>query len=79
MNNKKIIETVLLACDAPISISTIKRIIGSIDDKKVIEIIDSINDDYKQNDKGIYIDSVSNGYQIRTLPEFHQYIQIAKK
>ena len=79
MNNKKIIETVLLACDEPISMSTIKRIIDSIDDKKVIEIIDSINDDYKKNDKGIYIDSVSNGYQVRTLPEFHQYIQIAKK
>ena len=79
MNNKKIIETVLLACDGPISMSTIKCIIDSIDDKKVIEIIDSINDDYKKNDKGIYIDSVSNGYQVRTLPEFHQYIQIAKK
>ena len=32
-----------------------------------------------KNDKGIYIDSISNAYQVRTLPEFHKYIQIAKK
>ena len=79
MDDKKIIETVLLACDNPVSLSTIKRIIGSIDDKKVFEIINSINNDYKKNDKGIYIDFISNAYQIRTLPEFHKYIQIAKK
>ena len=48
MNNKKIIETVLLACDNPVSLSTIKRIIGSIDDKKVFKIINSINNEYKK-------------------------------
>jgi len=80
MNHKKIIETVLLACDSPISISVIKRVIDNLDtsDQEIIKIIDSINNDYKNNNKGIYIDSVSNGYQIRTLPEFHKYIQIAK-
>ena len=80
MNHKKIIETVLLACDTPISLSLIKRIIGDLDinDKEIIEIITAINDDNKKNDKGIYVDSISNAYQIRTLPEFHKYIQIAK-
>ena len=80
MNSKKIIETVLLACDNPISKSNIKNILGdlNITDKEIIEIIDSINNDYKKNDKGIYIASISNGYQVRTLPEFHKYIKIAK-
>jgi segregation and condensation protein B len=79
MNYKRIIETVLLACDAPVSISRIKQIIGDLDinDKDIIEIIEKLNKEYKQNKKGIYVDSISNGYQIRTLPEFHKYIRIA--
>ena len=79
MNYKKIIETVLLACDHPISVLRIKQVIGDLDinDKDIIEIIEKLNDDYKENEKGIYIDSISNGYQIRTLPEFHKYIKIA--
>ena len=79
MNYKKIIETVLLACDIPISISRIKRVISDleINDKDIIGIIEKLNKDYKENEKGIYIDSVSNGYQIRTLPEFYKYIRIA--
>jgi len=79
MNYKRIIETVLLACDNPISVSRIKYIIGDsdINDKDIVKIIEKLNNDYKENEKGIYIDSVSNGYQIRTLPEFHKYIRIA--
>ena len=79
MNYKKIIETVLLACDHPISILKIKQVINDLDinDKDIVQIIKKLNDDYKQSEKGIYIDSVSNGYQIRTLPEFHKYIKIA--
>ena len=79
MNYKKIIETVLLACDHPISLSRIKYIIGDLDinDKDIIGIIEKLNNEYKENEKGIYIDSISNGYQIRTLPEFHRYIRIA--
>jgi len=79
MNYKKIIETVLLACDIPISSSRIKHIIGNLDinDKDIVKIIKELNNEYKENEKGIYIDSISNGYQIRTLPEFHKYIRIA--
>ena len=80
MNNKQIIETVLLACEEPISINAIKNIINdfNMDDAKIIKIIDQINDSYKLDKKGIYIASIANGYQIRTLPEFNKYIQIAK-
>ena len=80
MNNEKIIETVLLACEESLSINRIKRIINdfNIDDKEIIKIIKRLNDSYKEDKKGIYIDSIANGYQVRTLPEFHKYIQIAK-
>ena len=37
-----------------------------------------INNSYKESKKGFYIESIANGYQVRTLPEFHKYIQIAK-
>ena len=80
MNNEKIIETVLLACEDSLSINRIRRIINDfdIDDKEIVEIINKLNNSYKESKKGFYIESIANGYQVRTLPEFHKYIQIAK-
>ena len=54
MNNEKIIETVLLACEESLSINRIKRIINdfNIDDKEIIKIIKKLNDSYKEDKKG---------------------------
>lgn len=77
MDYKNIIETILLVCEKPISNSLIRTALKvDLSDSDIKDIINVLNDEYKKNKKGIYIAFVSEAYQIRTLPEFHEYISI---
>ena len=80
MNDKNIIETILLVSNDPVSNSIIRLVLDNSDfsDDKIKELIDSLNRDYKKEEKGIYINSIANGYQIRTLPQFYKYIKIVQ-
>tara|TARA_B110000014_G_C20056748_1_gene550065 strand:+ start:16 stop:546 length:531 start_codon:yes stop_codon:yes gene_type:complete len=79
MNNKSIIETILFSSENSISNNIIRKVLNQdLSDIEINKIIGELNNEYKKNKKGIYIDSISNGYQIRTLPEFHKYIRIVK-
>tara|TARA_B100000609_G_C17205603_1_gene430764 strand:- start:531 stop:1070 length:540 start_codon:yes stop_codon:yes gene_type:complete len=78
MNYKTIIETILLTADKPMREIDIINILDKKIDKNDIQIIiESLNQEYKKFDKGIYIDYISSGYQIRTKKKFNQYIQKA--
>tara|TARA_Y100001980_G_C14550776_1_gene333553 strand:- start:2270 stop:2794 length:525 start_codon:yes stop_codon:yes gene_type:complete len=75
MNDKSIIETILLACPNSITPKIIRKMLESeISDDEIKSYINSLNDEYKRLNKGIYIDNIDNGYQIRTLKEYHRYI-----
>ncbi len=79
MTPKQIIETILFACENSISKNDIRKILNqNIDDNQINVIINELNDEYRVNKKGIYIDSINNGYQIRTHPEYHKYIESIK-
>ena len=75
MNKKAIIETLLFVFEEPISNDMIRKALElEIPDSDINKIINDLNAEYKKNLKGIYIDSIANGHQIRTLPEFCEYI-----
>tara|TARA_Y100001970_G_C14223405_1_gene854048 strand:+ start:1750 stop:2274 length:525 start_codon:yes stop_codon:yes gene_type:complete len=79
MNIKTIIETILLACPQSISNDLIRQIVDeSLSNEEIKKNIDILNSEYKENKKGIYIDFISNGYQIRTHSEYHKYISLIK-
>ena len=79
MQVKRIIETILLAYEDSISNNDIRKYIDeNLDDNQIISIIDELNQEYEANKKGIYVDFINNGYQIRTHPEYHQYIKAIK-
>jgi len=77
MNHKNIIETILLACEKPISNDLIRNALKvDLSNNQIKNIINILNNEYQKNKKGIYIDFISEAYQIRTLPEFHKYITV---
>ena len=79
MVKKKIIETILLASHQTISNDDIRKVLNQdLNSDEIISIINELNIEYKEFNKGIYIDFISNGYQIRTIPELHKYIQIIR-
>ena len=76
MNSKKIIETILLAYSESVSNNVIRKTVDkNLNDEQIILIINELNDEYKTNKKGIYIDFIDNGYQMRTYPEYLSYIE----
>ena len=75
MTKKNIIETLLFVFEEPISNDMIREALEiEISDLDINKIIDNLNMEYKKESKGIYIDSIAKGYQIRTLPKFYKYI-----
>lgn len=75
MNEKLIIETILLAYPDSVSSKTIRKMLNSdLSDKKIESYIESLNNEYKSLNKGIYIDYINSGYQFRTHVEYHKYI-----
>jgi len=76
MKAKQIIEAILLAYENSISNNDIRKVVDeNLDDNQIISIIDELNNEYQANHKGIYIDYINNGYQMRTHPEYHHYIE----
>jgi len=79
MNPRNIIETILLACPQSISNNLIREVVDqSLSDREIKKNIDILNSEYKKNKKGIYIDFISNGYQVRTHSEYDRYISLIK-
>ena len=75
MTSKQIIETILLAYSESVSNDDIRKTLNKdLNDEKIMLIINQLNNEYKINKKGIYIDFIDNGYQMRTYPEYHSYI-----
>jgi len=75
MNYKSIIETILLTADKPMQTIDLIKILDRKLDKNGIEIIiENLNKEYEELEKGIYVDHISNGYQIRTKRKYNEYI-----
>tara|TARA_B100002051_G_C16745493_1_gene647357 strand:+ start:12444 stop:12986 length:543 start_codon:yes stop_codon:yes gene_type:complete len=75
---KTIIETILYASDKPLSIKVISNALSDdLSFTKIKEIINQIDNEFSQNNKGIYIKEISNTYQIRTHRKFDKYIKKA--
>jgi len=70
---KQIIEALLIATDAPLSLERIAGIINCPEEevKKNLEIL---NEEYKQTGRAFEIKEVAGGFQIYTLPEYADYV-----
>jgi segregation and condensation protein B len=75
---KQIIEALLIATDAPLSLERIAGIVNCpIEEvKKNLEIL---NEEYKQTGRAFEIKEVAGGFQIYTLPEYADYVSKLKQ
>lgn len=70
---KQIIEALLIATDAPLSLERIAEIINS-PNEEVRKGIDMLNQEYKETGRAFEIKEVAGGYQIYTLPEYADFV-----
>jgi chromosome segregation and condensation protein ScpB len=72
---KNIIESLLFAADEPLSIDRLKKIITDVNPQELREALDELRADYEARQGGFYLKEVANGYQIRTRPDYKEYIK----
>jgi segregation and condensation protein B len=72
---KNIVESLLFVADEPLTIERLKQIVSGSETKALREAIDELMIDYETRQGGFYLNLVAGGYQIRTRPEYMEYIK----
>ena len=72
---KNIIESLLFVADEPLSVDRFKNIIGQAETKEIRLALEELEADYDARQGGFYLNQVAGGYQIRTRPEYTEWIK----
>jgi len=70
---KAIIEAILFSCGRPVEM---KELITAIEipEEDIIKIVQNMQEEYKENNRGIEIIKVENGYTLCSKKEYYDYI-----
>jgi segregation and condensation protein B len=71
---KSIVEALLFAANAPLSLSRLAQIVGK-DPLEIIQAIETLNQDYEATGRTFRIHQVSAGYQLYTQPDYGQWVR----
>ncbi len=74
-NIKNIIESLLFVADEPLTPDRIKKILTESDTGEIRHAMVELAADYDARPGGFYLDEVAGGYQIRTRPEYNEWIK----
>ena len=72
---KNIIESLLFVADEPLTIERLKQIISGAEAKALRAALEELTVDYETRLGGFYLNQVAGGYQIRTRPEYMEWIK----
>jgi len=76
---KPIVEAVLFTAETPLSSRKLNNIIEETDCNQIQEAIAQLQNEYEQGGRAFQIEEVAGGYQMYTLPEYHEWISKLKK
>lgn len=72
---KNIIECLLFVTEDPLTIDSIRKVLESADSKAICKALNELSDEYEARKGGFFLREVAGGYQIRTRPEYSQWIR----
>jgi len=72
---KNIIESLLLVADEPLTIDRIKNILDQAEKKEIQNALNELSLEYENRKGGFFLREVASGYQIRTRPEYSEWIK----
>lgn len=70
---KKILEALIFASDAPVTMSQIQSILENVDKNEIEEGLAAIQKDLE--DRAIFLKKVGGGYEFATRPEYSKWLQ----
>ena len=74
-NIKHIIESLLFVAEEPLTVDKIKRIADHAESKEIRAALSALAAEYEDRQGGFYLDEVAGGFQIRTRPEYNEWIR----
>ena len=74
-NIKNIIESLLLVAEDPLTIDRIKNILALAEKKEIQNALAELSSEYENRKGGFFLREVAGGYQIRTRPEYREWIK----
>lgn len=72
---KNIIESLLFVSDEPLSVGNIKNVLAVDDPRDIRSALNELADDYRTRQGAFLLHEVAGGFQIRTRPEYNQWIK----
>ena len=72
---KNIIESLLFVADEPLTIDRFRKIVPGAEAKELREALEELKADYETRQGGFFLNQVAGGYQIRTRPEYMEWIK----
>lgn len=74
-NIRNIIESLLFAADDPLTVDKLKYILETVDAKEIRANLNALADQYEARGGGFRLTEVAGGWQLRSRPEYHDYIR----
>ena len=74
-NIKSIIEALLFVSGSSLTIDRIKNVLALNNTKEIRNALSALSDEYEARKGGFFLREVAGGYQIRTRPEYRQWIK----
>ena len=72
---KYIIESLLLVAEEPLKIDRINNILAGAEKKEIQNALAELSKEYEARKGGFFLREVAGGYQIRTRPEYREWIK----
>ena len=72
---KNIIESLLFVAEDPLTMDSIKKVLDSTDSNAIRNVLHELSSEYEARKGGFFLREVAGGYQIRTRPEYSQWIR----
>lgn len=72
---KRVIEALLFATDAPISLAKLRSLLGEVDNKILRQLMAELKEEYERDEHSFSLIEVAGGYQIYTRPEYAKWVQ----
>jgi segregation and condensation protein B len=74
-NIRNIIESLLFVSDEPLSVAKIKSVLETVETKEIKTTLHALADQYEARGGGFNLSEVAGGWQLRSRPEYHEWIK----
>jgi segregation and condensation protein B len=75
MELKKIIEAILFSSSKPVALKVIKKKLEEYPQDETEEVLRELVNEYNSSDRSVEIAEVAGGYQMRTRPEYRDWVK----